>query len=157
MSGSSEAGTFVNDIPDYEQGLDFDACDWLDDAGNEHAIGGDWELAMKQHRLSATGHRHGASDTSNCRSDGSCDFDNTITYKDVNVFTKSQALMRELQLRKSKSTAASAPERPASSWSGFSMLDSIYLPKSVRPKGSKLLKYFGCTCQAFLHAAQRSF
>ena len=42
MSGSSEAGTFVNDIPDYEQGLDFETCDWLDDVENDNEIGGGW-------------------------------------------------------------------------------------------------------------------
>jgi hypothetical protein len=36
MSGSSEAGTFVNDIPDYEQGLDFEASAWLDVVSLSH-------------------------------------------------------------------------------------------------------------------------
>ena len=36
MSGSSEAGTFVNDIPDYEQGLDFEASAWLDVVNLSH-------------------------------------------------------------------------------------------------------------------------
>lgn len=131
MSGSSEAGTYVNDIPDYEQGLDFEACDWLDDADYEHEIGEGWEGAMQQHRLSAAGARSGSS-VSYHDTDENAAFDKTLTYRDVRVFTKSQAAALELQRSNCR---ISAPPRPRSSWSGFSMLDSIYLPKSSRPRG----------------------
>jgi hypothetical protein len=50
MSGNSEAGTFANDVPDYEQGLDFETST---NAENEHDIGQGWDGVMHQHRLSA--------------------------------------------------------------------------------------------------------
>jgi hypothetical protein len=153
MSGSSEAGTFVNDIPDYEQGLDFETCDWLDDADNEHDIGEGWDGVMQQHRLSAAGARGGSRAS---YVDENSEFDKTLTYKDVHVFTKSQAAA--LELKRNNSRAGSTPlptlravcfcntspgtpglERPRSSWSSFSMLDSIYLPKSSRPRGAAAL------------------
>ena len=137
MSGSSEAGTFVNDIPDYEQGLDFDTCDWLDDVvETEHEIGEGWEGAMQQHRLSASGARGGSSVSYNDIED-TAGFDKTLTYKNVNVFTISQAMALEAQRSNSRASAASRSDRPRSSWSGFSMLDSIYLPKSSHPRGAQ--------------------
>jgi len=155
MSGSSEAGTFVNDIPDYEQGLDFETCDWLDDAENEHDIGEGWDGVMQQHRLSAAGARGGSRAS---YQDENTEFDKTLTYKDVHVFTKSQAAALELKRNNSRAGCPPTPpaslcamvfcntspgtpgvERPRSSWSSFSMLDSIYLPKSSRPRGAAAL------------------
>jgi hypothetical protein len=133
MSGSSEAGTFVNDIPDYEQGLDFEACDWLDDVDNDNQIGGAWEGAMQEHRLSAAA--RSSSGHLSLDMDDNATFDKTITYKDVHVYTRSQAAAQE-QLRGNSRAAAVGPERPRTSWSSFSMLDSIYLPKSSRPRGA---------------------
>ncbi len=135
MSGSSEAGTFVNDIPDYEQGLDFETCDWLDDVENDNEIGGGWEGAMQQHRLSAAGARSSSGIFSD-DIDETSTFDKTLTYRDIHVYTKSQAAALEQQRSNSRAAAAAGPERPRSSWSGFSMLDSIYLPKSSRPRGA---------------------
>jgi hypothetical protein len=138
MSGSSEGGTFVNDIPDYEQGLDFETCDWLDDVENDNEIGGAWEGAMQQHRLSAAGARSSSAMFGD-DIDGESTFNKSLTYKDINVFTKSQAAALEQQRNNSRAAAA-APERPRSSWSGFSMLDSIYLPQSSRPRGEQQLR-----------------
>jgi hypothetical protein len=108
MSGSSEAGTFVNDIPDYEQGLDFETCDWLDDADNEHDIGEGWDGVMQQHRLSAAGARGGSRAS---YVDENSEFDKTLTYKDVKVFTKSQAAA--LELKRNNSRAGSPPPHPS--------------------------------------------
>ncbi len=91
---------------------------------------------MQQHRLSAAGARGGSSVSYH---DSDAEFDKTFTYKDVQVFTKSQAAAMELQRSNSRASAAREPERPRSSWSGFSMLDSIYLPKSSRPRGKSML------------------
>ena len=111
MSGSSEAGTFVNDIPDYEQGLDFETCDWLDDAENEHDIGEGWDGVMQQHRLSAAGAR---GDSRASYQDENTEFDKTLTYKDVHVFTKSQAAA--LELKRNNSRAGLPPPLPFAPW-----------------------------------------
>ena len=102
----------------------------------EHEIGEGWDGVMQQHRLSATGARGGGSVSYNDAEDNA-GFDKNLTYKNVQVFTKSQAMALEVQRSNSRASVASGHDRPRSSWSGFSMLDSIYLPKSSHPRGAQ--------------------
>ncbi len=105
----------------------------------EHEIGEGWDGVMQQHRLSATGARGGGSVSYNDAEDNA-GFDKNLTYKNVQVFTKSQAMALEVQRSNSRASVASGHDRPRSSWSGFSMLDSIYLPKSSHAKGAHTLQ-----------------